>query len=156
MMKTEAMRNNEAGMTEVLRSAIRDLPPSDEVKALMDSSLFGVRLALASRGTPFGHADTLNLMEQDGNTIGIPVPQLPVSVGSGRREPDGQRADLPVHARGVSRIHCIFSKEGPFIRINDNGSKNGTCVNGESITSEVLCEGDRLQIGEVEFTVVRG
>lgn len=55
----------------------------------------------------------------------------------------------------VSRHHCVIMVEGSTAVVRDFGSKNGTFVNGERITTETpLQNGDRLKIGPLEFEVV--
>lgn len=66
------------------------------------------------------------------------------------RNPDSQIVlDVP----GVSRRHaCITSDAGPP-RITDLGSKNGTVVRGQRVTSAVeIRDKDRLEIGPVTLT----
>ncbi len=54
----------------------------------------------------------------------------------------------------VSRHHCVLMLEGSTLVIRDFGSKNGTYVNGERVTSELaLQQGDQLKIGPLEFEV---
>ena len=149
-------RDDLNAMLATLRRTYHELPPFEEMEKLAVSSCDSVRLALSSRGTPFGRGDYLVLAGQTEEGICIPVAGLPVTVGSGRRGMGGERAQVVVHSKGVSRLHCTFCKEGPFVRVCDSGSKNGTYVNGVPSESEMLCEGDRIHIGEAEFTVIRG
>jgi DNA-binding winged helix-turn-helix (wHTH) protein len=48
---------------------------------------------------------------------------------------------------GVSRRHARLVLDGDQARLEDLGSKNGTWVNGRSITREAISGGDRVQIG---------
>jgi pSer/pThr/pTyr-binding forkhead associated (FHA) protein len=53
------------------------------------------------------------------------------------------------HDPTVSRLHAILENHGPAWSIRDLGSRNGTFVNGEKITSEqVLRPGDEVRIGK--------
>jgi predicted component of type VI protein secretion system len=54
----------------------------------------------------------------------------------------------------VSRHHCVVLIEEGFVAVRDFGSKNGTFVNDEQVRAEQeLKNGDRLRIGQLEFTV---
>jgi len=63
--------------------------------------------------------------------------------------------DLPVDNPGVSRIHCQikFIKKTNTYLIHDNGSSNGTFVNGKQIPGfQELKNGDTINLGK--FAVV--
>ncbi len=70
------------------------------------------------------------------------------------------RADdcqLRPHSEMVSRHHCAIILEEGYVGVRDFGSKNGTLVNGEVIRGEQeLKNGDRLQVGDLEFEVQLG
>lgn len=54
----------------------------------------------------------------------------------------------------VSRHHAVITDNGTTLVITDLGSANGVLVAGQRIdTSVELCEGDRLRIGDQEFTL---
>jgi pSer/pThr/pTyr-binding forkhead associated (FHA) protein len=54
----------------------------------------------------------------------------------------------------VSRRHCMISVEEGKATIRDLGSRNGTIVNGQKITSEQeLKTGDKVKVGPLEFEV---
>ncbi len=59
--------------------------------------------------------------------------------------------DLPVDNPGVSRIHCqikLVKKTNTYL-IHDNGSSNGTFVNGEQIPGfQELKNGDLINLGK--------
>jgi serine/threonine protein kinase len=61
------------------------------------------------------------------------------------RDPD--YADVALMDPAISRKHCIISKKGAVIRLEDPGSTNGTFVNGHRIESAELRPGDSLRIG---------
>lgn len=68
-------------------------------------------------------------------------------------------SDLYLPDGTVSRPHAIVecSADGEICYITDQGSHNGTVVNGERITGRVeLKDGDHLILGRVELKVVRG
>lgn len=57
----------------------------------------------------------------------------------------------------VSGEHSrIVADEGLYV-LEDLGSANGTCVNGERISdSHALKDGDRISLGQVDFLFVKG
>ena len=61
---------------------------------------------------------------------------------------------IDVHS--VSRHHARIVVSGDADRVEDLGSKNGTFLNGKSVTSpRLLADGDRVRIGTVEMTFRR-
>jgi len=64
------------------------------------------------------------------------------------------RADFILDAALVSRIHCrLTADKSDQLVVEDLGSTNGTKVNGQIVTRQVLKPGDVLTIGRVEFQV---
>lgn len=54
----------------------------------------------------------------------------------------------------VSRHHCAFTLDEYTLRLRDLGSTNGTLVNDERITGEVVLKaGDNVKVGKLEFEV---
>ena len=51
----------------------------------------------------------------------------------------------------VSRKHAVIASAGGEFTITDQGSSNGTFVNGARITSQKLAPGDEIQIGGTKF-----
>lgn len=70
----------------------------------------------------------------------------PVSIG---REP-GRDVELPMDTT-VSRNHASIRNENGVFIVNDEGSSNGTMVNGMKITSQPLSPGDTVQFGSSAF-----
>ena len=69
------------------------------------------------------------------------------------REPD---AALCVDVSSVSRRHARIVVRGDSATLEDLGSKNGTFLGGEAVTTpRPLSDGDRVRIGTVEMTVWR-
>jgi pSer/pThr/pTyr-binding forkhead associated (FHA) protein len=84
--------------------------------------------------------------------------------------PDGERKDIPLHGSevllgraedcnlriplaSVSRQHCrVIIGDGEVI-LEDLGSANGTLVNGEKVSREILSAGDKLTVGQAIFIV---
>jgi hypothetical protein len=60
-----------------------------------------------------------------------------------------ERADVAVLHPSVSALHAQLEVEAGRWRISDQGSLNGTCVNGRRVRVAPLGEGDRLQVGDV-------
>jgi pSer/pThr/pTyr-binding forkhead associated (FHA) protein len=49
----------------------------------------------------------------------------------------------------VSRDHAVLVRHGRHFRLLDNGSANGTFVNGRQIATANLRDGDEILIGPV-------
>lgn len=71
--------------------------------------------------------------------------KLPTVVGRGRD------ADLTVAHPTVSRHHCLIFEQDGVLVVRDNGSLNGTIIEGHRIQEAVLKPGDRLVIGPLTF-----
>jgi hypothetical protein len=67
------------------------------------------------------------------------------------RSPDN---DIVLSGVKVSRHHAVITDNGATLVITDLGSANGVLVAGQRIDpSAELCEGDRIRIGDQEFTL---
>ena len=61
--------------------------------------------------------------------------------------------ELPLNDAIMSRQHCIISERGDGYTIEDNGSRNGTELNGSHITGQTpLSDGDKIVLGPFELT----
>jgi DNA-binding winged helix-turn-helix (wHTH) protein len=61
-------------------------------------------------------------------------------------------AAVTLDAASVSRHHARILVEGPRATLEDLGSKNGTCVNGEPVRgTRELRDGDAVRLGEVQL-----
>ncbi|HEY2162226.1 MAG TPA: FHA domain-containing protein [Solirubrobacteraceae bacterium] len=58
-------------------------------------------------------------------------------------------ADVQLDDHGVSRDHAVLVRHGRHFRLLDNGSANGTFVNGRQIATANLRDGDEILIGPV-------
>jgi pSer/pThr/pTyr-binding forkhead associated (FHA) protein len=63
-----------------------------------------------------------------------------------------QNADIKIMDIKVSRSHSRIEKRGGKFYIVDLGSRNGTYVNGERITTHELINGDNIKVG---FSILR-
>ncbi|MBI5116937.1 FHA domain-containing protein [Candidatus Poribacteria bacterium] len=54
----------------------------------------------------------------------------------------------------VSRKHCKIRKVGQSLFLSDLGTKNGTSVNGASVTEQELKLGDQIKVGSTILRVV--
>ena len=88
-------------------------------------------------------ADKAYLIVLAGSRVGEMV-RVGESLSIGR----SMQADFRVTDDGVSRIHVeLHANPDGTVRADDSGSRNGTYVNGERITTLVLRDGDKIQIG---------
>ena len=62
-------------------------------------------------------------------------------------------ADITVRCKSVSKRHAKISFDGDQMIVTDLGSTNGCFVNGESITSVVVSDGDLLQFANALYRV---
>lgn len=61
--------------------------------------------------------------------------------------------DVVLYDPGVSRKHAVIRDEGGRFFVQDQGSANGTQVNGNPVTEEELQSGDLVSVGPVVFSV---
>ena len=81
-----------------------------------------------------------------------------VTLGRGQarvatRSADGRSLDVRLPGRWISTNHVVIRAVGGEWIAEDVGSRNGTFVNGERITSHVLRDGDVLEAGRIYFKV---
>ena len=58
---------------------------------------------------------------------------------------------LQIIDRGVSREHAKIVRVGEMVFLHDLGSRNGSYVNGERVTEELLREGDTIRVGATQL-----
>jgi chromosome segregation ATPase len=61
--------------------------------------------------------------------------------------------DLCLDAPDISNLHAVISRTAEGFRIRDCGSRSGTKINGESVKTAALQDGDVVQMGLFCFTV---
>jgi hypothetical protein len=61
----------------------------------------------------------------------------------------GDRADIRLPDTGISRRHAQVSFDGDHAVLTDLGSTNGTLVNGQRVSEQLLRSGDLIQLGGV-------
>ena len=76
----------------------------------------------------------------------LPLDSLPFTIGR------DETADLRLDSTRVSREHAILDCVDGTFHVRDNGSTNGTFLNGEKIDSQQLHDGDMLVIADIELT----
>jgi two-component system cell cycle response regulator len=128
-----------------------EMPPSSG-SVMRESSLFpeGEHDTDISRLTDFGipgnalvKRDRAILLRMDGADAGE-VHALELDTVRIGRHP---MTELTVRDDGVSRVHARIRREGTLWFVEDQGSTNGTLVQGERVEQAVLHDGDTLQIG---------
>ncbi len=65
----------------------------------------------------------------------------------------GRSADMLIAEPTISRAHAAIGYDGDRFFMQDLGSTNGTCVNGERETRVLLDPGDELQLGKLRLLV---
>ena len=58
---------------------------------------------------------------------------------------------IMLNDNSVSRQHSSITRLAEGYLLRDLGSSNGTYVNGQRIQEYLLCDGDRVSIGDIEF-----
>jgi len=67
----------------------------------------------------------------------------------------GDHCDEPIDNLMISRRHCAFSVHDGQVWVEDLGSRNGTRLNGERLTSaQPVAEGAALQLAQLAFQVL--
>ena len=58
---------------------------------------------------------------------------------------------IMLNDNSVSRQHSSITRLAEGYLLRDLGSSNGTYVNGQRVQEYLLCDGDRVSIGDIEF-----
>lgn len=72
-------------------------------------------------------------------------PALPIRVGR------DVECEIIVDDRNCSRVHCRIERTESGWVLHDEGSRNGSFVNGERVESVTLCNDDELRLGDTGF-----
>jgi FHA domain-containing protein len=89
------------------------------------------------------HVATASLViHQDAQTESVPLEKETLTIG---RLPD---CDIVLKDRGASRRHAQIRTHEGTSTLMDLGSTNGTRLNGETVQTRELRDGDRITIGE--------
>ena len=74
----------------------------------------------------------------------IPLTQEHLTLGR------GEAAAVPIKDEGLSRIHASINRQGDNVWVLDEGSTNGTYVNGSAVPpgGTALADGDEVSIGD--------
>ena len=83
----------------------------------------------------------------DGTTETYPISEAPLTLG---RSPD---ATICLKEEAVSRQHCVVSPSHGRLTLLDQGSTNGTRVNGKKVRQARLSHGDIVEVGATRIRV---
>lgn len=123
---TTSISINRDGQTPVPERALETLSPAD--RGVISELGEGSALLLVQKGP---NAGARYLLNSDLTTVG--------------RNPEN---DIFLDDVTVSRKHAEFHRNGLVFTVKDNGSLNGTYVNGDIAEATELVNGDSVQIGK--------
>ena len=132
-----------------LKTAVCCFPDLKKSRRMEERHYKAIHSALRQRGDLFKKTDELKLIRAGMPDISIPIARLPVVLGT------GEQADVCVQGKGISAIHFRLCYENGLIRLEDMGSKNGTNINGQKVSSINLYAGDEIVVGIVRLIVSR-
>ncbi len=142
----------------VARSALRDLRRPDEERrfgapARVPPGATGMHAAVTERPGADTATDPRLIVERaPGHT-----PGMEYEIGEGAVLGRGEQAEIRIEDPFASSRHARLSRQGAVIVLEDLGSTNGTYLNEEVVTGpQPLHRGDRVRIGDSEFTYVDG
>jgi pSer/pThr/pTyr-binding forkhead associated (FHA) protein len=93
----------------------------------------------------------IRLLVVQGKPLGKEIPVKEARFLIGRSD----ECHLRPNSELVSRVHCQVTVDGETVRLRDLGSSNGTIVNGERLSDEVVInDGDLVQVGPLGFQVI--
>jgi pSer/pThr/pTyr-binding forkhead associated (FHA) protein len=83
------------------------------------------------------------------------APGMEYEIGEGAVLGRGEQAEIRLDDPFASGRHARLTRRGPVVVLEDLGSTNGTFLNEEPVTGpQPLHQGDRVRIGDSEFTFV--
>ena len=136
----------------VARSALRDLRRPDEQRV---AAVAGPPAGAGDGATGYHQAATLGdprlIVERaPGHT-----PGMEYEIGAGAILGRGDQAEIRLDDPFASSRHAKLTRQGPVVLLEALGSTNGTYLNEELVTGpQPLHQGDRVRIGDSEFTYV--
>lgn len=140
----------------VARSSLRDLRRPDEAR-LPPPTLAAPAPASTLAGQTGMHAlatlDPRLVVERaPGHT-----PGMEYEIGDGAVLGRGEQAEIRLEDPFASARHARLTRQGGLVVLEDLGSTNGTYLNEELVDGpQPLHQGDRLRIGDSEFTYMAG
>ena len=85
------------------------------------------------------------------------TPGMEYEIGEGAVLGRGDQAEIRLDDPFASGRHARLTRQGPVVVLEDLGSTNGTYLNEELVTGpQPLHQGDRVRIGDSEFTFAAG
>lgn len=134
---------DEGDVTEVLQRGLPsfadDVPPTD-VTAQHPS--FSLRTPSTDETLPSFLEAYLEIVSGPDAQRRIRVTKAATVVGR------GEDADARVHDTSLSKRHATILYTGSEFRIRDEGSTNGTLLNGSKVIEYALRDGDKLLVGD--------
>jgi len=137
----------------VVRSTLRDLRRPDEQRTVSPpaADATGIHSAVTAGAAPSGPGEPRLVVERaPGHTPGMEY-ELAEGAVLGR----GEQAEIRLDDPYASSRHARLVLQGGRIVLEDLGSTNGTYLNEELVSGpQPLHQGDRVRIGDSEFTFV--
>ena len=137
----------------VVRSALRDLRRPDEQRWAGAAAPPPAPNAATGLHQALGVSDPrLVVARAPGHT-----PGMEYEIGDGAVLGRGDQAEIRLDDPFASGRHARLTRQGPVVVLEDLGSTNGTYLNEELVGGpQPLHQGDRVRIGDSEFTFVSG
>ncbi|MBL8202968.1 MAG: FHA domain-containing protein [Blastocatellia bacterium] len=87
----------------------------------------------------------------DGQSQQLPLAGARVTIGR------GEQADVRLSDQGLSRVHASLNQDAARVWVLDEGSTNGTFVNGQRVPASgtVLKNGDQISLGDTTKIALR-
>jgi DNA-binding winged helix-turn-helix (wHTH) protein len=144
---TYVLETNLAGLVAEIRRVLED--PADEPRYVRTVHRFGYWFVGSLDGGPSTEAPVKASVKYwlIWETRQVALMEGPNILG---RAPD---AEVWIDALGVSRHHARITLAGTDATVEDLGSKNGTYVGGQRVTTPCrLADGDQIRLGSVVMT----
>ena len=135
------------------RSALKDLRRSGAAPAAYADDATGMHVASSGLGGDGDHGDPKLRVE---TAAGLKAGSA-YSLADGAVLGRGEQADIRLEDTFASSQHARLAPHGEVIVLEDLGSTNGTYLNEEPLRGpQPLHPGDRIRIGDSQFTFERG